>query len=178
MRPFFQATLILASLLMLTQAEAAIYPLGKSKQNFPDWPDTLKDVANDPARYDGSTSLGRFDFSYEGEAKDIQRVLDLYAKVEHPHIHLTVEVGNPAAELQVLQFGGPSHSLTISFGETLKLEDLKFPPKVRLEARQPGSQSLDPEKAARERDLWAEIQKLVEKHNAKLPPAEEAENDC
>jgi len=172
MRLVFQVTLIVASVLMLTQAEAAIYPLGKAKQSFPDWPDKLKEVANDPARYDGSASLGRFDFWYEGETKDIQRVLDLYAKVEEPRIHLTVGVGDPAADLQVLQRGDVTHSLTIALGEALKLGDLKFPPETRLEARQPVSESLDPEKAARERDLWAEIQKLVEKHNADLPPAE------
>ncbi|HVV99788.1 MAG TPA: hypothetical protein VHB77_05590 [Planctomycetaceae bacterium] len=170
----FQVAFVAAFLLMIVRLEAASFPLGKEKHFSRCWPGALNDVANDPARYDGSANLGRFDFWYEGEAKDIQRVLDLYAKVEHPHIHLTVAVGDPAADLQVLQRGDLTHSLTIALGEALKLEDLKLPAKLRIESRQPVSESLDPEKKAHEQNLWAEIQKFVEKHNAALPKAEDA----
>jgi hypothetical protein len=174
MRRFLQVAFAAVCLLTIDRAEAASFPLGKAKHVSRCWPAVLNEVANDPARYDGSANLGRFDFWYEGTAKDIQRVLDQYAKLEHPHVYVTVGIGNPAAVLQVLQRGDLTHSLKISFGDALKLADVKCSSKLHIEALQPVSESLDPEKAASERTLWAEIQKFVEQHNADLPAQEDA----
>lgn len=147
---------------------AAQYRYGKEKITHPKWSDELTGLVNDPARVGGHGQLGTVEFEYAAEGKTLNRLIAQYAKLEHAQIYLTVAVGlgEGGATLQIRDQDDVSHGFTIALASEAQLKQVVLPKNVAVEAMPAAGESVDSEKKAAEKALWAAIQKRVDERKS------------
>ena len=156
------ATRLLASVAVAaacTPAPASIRYYGRQTVKSPLWSDDLEDLVNSPLRIEGVSSFGATEFHFEGNARQINDLLESYSKTDSPHVYLTVgELGSHTVSLQVQHLGDGRSNLTVHVQSEAMLEALTIPRGVKVEALPPVSVRLDPIKRAEENSLWKQVE--------------------
>lgn len=156
------ATRVLASVAVAaacTPAPASVRYYGRQTVKSPSWSDDLEDLVNSPLRVEGVSSFGATEFHFEGNARQINDLLETYSKTDAPHVYLTVgESGSHAASLQVQHHGDGRSYLTIHIQSHTMLEALAIPRGLKVEAMPPVSVRIDPIQRAEENALWKQVE--------------------
>lgn len=126
----------------------ARFEYGTNVTSQPEWPAELNKLVNHPARYAGYSMLGHSEFSYRGEVKILNELLAIYGGVPLPEliVYLTpeFETDHPL-QLQVLNRAKQVRAyVTVSIGSMAKLEELKIPKSVSVEAIPPAGVRVKP----------------------------------
>jgi hypothetical protein len=152
---------------------------GTKPVHSPHWGQPLEELVNSPLRVSGQGSLSMSEFHFDGDAKEINELIDAYGKLEKAHVHITVGNGDGRATLQIQHHGDQNHYLTIGVQDQEELATLEFPAALPIEFIPPFLVKLDPELKAEDDRLCDDLKLFVEKHNAareqeqSSPPARE-----
>jgi hypothetical protein len=149
---------------------ASVHRYGTKPVHSPHWEGPLDELVNSPLRASGEGSLSKSEFHFEGDAKEINELIDAYGKLDKAHLTITVGDG---VTLQIQHHGDQDHYLTIGVQDQEQLDGLEVPPALAIEFMPSVMEKLDPEWKAADDRLADELKAFVEKHNA---AREEASN--